>query len=132
MVGIFREVKEVTHHIEITRKIGDGGFDFFGRFVFQHPLNYIIHFRGEVKHYSRTTAVTPKHVSRLVARLGRQEYSLFVTTSYFTEQAQREVLTDSYPVHLIPGVELVKMLRFLHLAEETSIRNEWLESVLAN
>ena len=95
-------------------------------------MNYIIHFRGEVKRYSRTTAVTPKHVSRLVARLGRQEYSLFVTTSYFTEQAQREVLTDSYPVHLIPGVESVKMLRFLYLAEETSIRNEWLESVLAN
>ena len=132
VVGIFREVKEVTHHIENTRKIGDGGFDFFGRFVLQHPLNYIIHFRGEVKRYSRTTAVTPKDVSRLVAGLGRQEYGLFVTTSYFTEQAQREVLTDSYPVHLIPGVELVKMLRFLHLAAEASIRNEWLESVLAN
>ena len=95
-------------------------------------MNYIIHFLGEVKRYSRTTAVTPKDVSRLIARLGRQEYSLFVTTSYFTEQAQREVLTDSYPVHLIPGVELVKMLRFLHLAEEISIRNAWLESVLAN
>ena len=33
VVGIFREVKEVTHHIENTRKIGDVGFDFFGRFV---------------------------------------------------------------------------------------------------
>jgi len=131
VVAIFREIRDVTHHIEGTRKTGDGGFDFFGRFILQHPLDYAIHFRGEVKRYSRTTAVTPKDVSRLVARLSRQEYGLFVTTSYFTEQAQREVLCDSYPVHLIPGAELVKMLRFLHLAEGASIRRGWLESVLA-
>jgi hypothetical protein len=130
VVAIFREIRDVTHHIEGTRKTGDGGFDFFGRFVLQHPLDYVIHFRGEVKRYSRTTAVTPKDVSRLVARLGRQEYGLFVTTSYFTEQAQKEVLSDSYPVHLIPGAELVKMLRSLHIAEGRSIRGAWLQSVL--
>ncbi len=132
VVAVFREVREVTHHIEGTRRTGDGGFDFFGRFVLQRPLDYVIPFRGEVKRYSRGTAVTPKEVSRLVARLGRQEYGLFVTTSYFTEQAQREVLADSYPVHLIPGAELIKMLRFLHLAEGASMRRAWLESVLAS
>jgi hypothetical protein len=132
VVAIFREIREVTHHIEGTRATGDGGFDFFGHFVLQRPLGYAIHFRGEVKRYARTTAVTPKDVSRLVARLSRQEYGLFVTTSYFTEQAQKEVLIDSYPVHLIPGAELIKMLRFLHLAEGSAIRKEWLESVLTS
>jgi hypothetical protein len=117
VVAVFEEIREVTHHIEGTRPTGDGGFDFFGRFVLQRPLGYAIHFRGEVKRYARATAVTPKDVSRLVARLSRQEYGLFVTTSYFTEQAQKEVLADAYPVHLVPGAELVKMLRFLRLAE---------------
>ena len=131
VVAMFEEIREVTHHIEGTRATGDGGFDFFGRFVLQRPLGYAIHFRGEVKKYARATAVTPKDVSRLVARLGRQEYGLFVTTSYFTERAQREVIADSYPVHLIPAAELVKMLRFLRLAEGPVIRKEWLDSVLS-
>jgi len=130
VVAVFKEIREVTHHIEGTRATGDGGFDFFGHFVLQRPLDYAIHFRGEVKRYARTTAVAPKDVSRLVARLGRQEYGLFVTTSYFTEQAQKEVLADSYPIHLIPGAGLVKMLRFLNLAEGSEIRKAWLDSVL--
>lgn len=130
VVAAFEEVKEVTHHIERTVSTGDGGFDFFGRFVLQRPLGYVIHFRGEVKRYARSTAVTPKDVSRLVARLGRKEYGIFVTTSYFTEQAQREVLSDAYPVHLIAGVDLVKMLRYLRIADRTEIRSSWLESVL--
>jgi hypothetical protein len=132
VVAVFKEIKEVTHHIEGTRATGDGGFDFFGRFVLQRPLDYTIQFRGEVKRYARTTAVAPKDVSRLVARLGRQEYGLFVTTSYFTEQAQKEVLADSYPIHLIPGAELVKMLRFLNLAEGPEIRKVWLDSLLCH
>jgi hypothetical protein len=131
VVAVFRELNEVTHHIEGTRPTGDGGFDFFGRFVLQRPLGYAIHFRGEVKRYARNTAVSPKDVSRLVARLGRREYGVFVTTSYFTEQAQREVLTDSYPVHLVSGADLVSMLRYLRLAESGSIRSSWLRSVLA-
>jgi len=44
--------------------------------------------------------------------LGR-EYGIFVTTSYFTTQAQREVLSDGYPVHLISGVDLIYMLKSL-------------------
>jgi len=132
VVAVFRENREVTHHIEGTRPTRDGGFDFFGNFVLQHPLNYAIDFRGEVKKFARTTCVTPKDVSRLVARLRRGEYGLFVTTSYFTEQAQKEVLADSYPIHLIAGAELVKMLRYLNLAEGSEIREAWLDSVLTN
>lgn len=130
VVAAFEEIKDVTHHVEGTRPTGDGGFDFFGRFVLQRPLGYVIHFRGEVKRYARSTAVSPKDVSRLVARLGRKEYGIFVTTSYFTEQAQKEVLSDAYPIHLIAGIDLVKMLRYQQIADRTEIRRSWLESVL--
>ena len=130
IVAMFRQVKEVTHHIDGTRRTADGGFDFVGTFVLQRPLNYEIHFLGEVKRYSRTSAVSPKDVSRLVARLGRKDYGIFVTTSYFTDHAQREVIADAYPVHLVSGVDLVNMLRYLRIASDSGIRADWLESVL--
>jgi hypothetical protein len=59
-----------------------------------------------------------------------QEYGIFVTTSYFTTQAQREVLSDGYPVHLISGVDLIYMLKSLRKISQGEIRKEWLEAVL--
>ena len=53
-----------------------------------------------------------------------------MTTSYFTDQAQREVIADAYPVHLVSGVDLVNMLRYLRIASDSGIREDWLESVL--
>ncbi len=130
IVALFKELKDVTHHITGTRRTGDGGFDFFGAFVLPRPINYSIQFRGEVKRYSRNTAVSPKEVSRLVARLSRQEYGIFVTTSYFTDQTQKEVILDAYPVHLISGSDLVNMLKYLRIAINNEINKTWLESIL--
>ena len=131
VVAAFRDIKEVSHRITGTKRTGDGGFDFFGTFSMHPPLRYEVHFKGEVKRYSTGTAVNPKDISRLVARLDRREYGIFVTTSYFTEQAQREVLADAYPVHLIAGIDLVNMLRHLRIATGDGINDEWLRSVLA-
>jgi hypothetical protein len=130
VVAAFKAVKEVQHRVTGTRPTGDGGFDFFGTFSFEPPLSYEIHFRGEVKKYAVGNGVSPKEVSRLVARLSRREYGIFVTTSYFSEQAQREVLADGYPVHLMAGIDLVNMLRRLRIASRSEIRKEWLQSVL--
>jgi hypothetical protein len=132
IVSIFQQMSDITHHVSRTKATGDGGFDFYGTFKLPRPLGYVIRFRGEVKRYSRSTAVDPKSVSRLVARLSRQEYGLFVTTSYFTKQAQREVLSDAYPVHLIAGSDLLLILKHLRLVTGGFIRGDWLESVCAN
>ncbi len=129
IVSLFQQMTEITHHVSHTRATGDGGFDFYGTFKLPRPLGYEIHFRGEVKRYSRSTAVDPKAVSRLVARLSRQEYGIFVTTSYFTIQAQKEVLSDGYPVHLISGADLVFILKHLRLISKGKIRADWLEAV---
>lgn len=129
IVSIFKQMPEITHHISGTKSTGDGGVDFFGTFRLPQPVNYEIGFRGEVKRYAASTSVDPKSVSRLVARLNRKEYGIFVTTSYFTEQAQREVLQDHYPVHLIPGIDLVNMLKHLRLVNGGEINTEWLKSV---
>ena len=68
-------------------------------------------------------------MSRLVARLNRREYGIFVTTSYFTQQAQREVLADGYPVHLISGSDLVLILKHLRLVSGGLINRDWLDAI---
>ena len=129
VVSLFRELDDVRHTINRTQPSKDGGFDFFGKFVLPPPVGYEIDFLGEVKKFQATTAVQPKHVSRLVARLGRGQYGLFVTTSYYTKQTQEEVLADGYPARLIAGADVVNMMRQLRIARGPSISPTWLEAV---
>ena len=129
VVELFRNLPHVNHKIVRTRPTADGGFDFFGQFTIPHPIKYEIEFLGEAKKFARNNAVQPKHVSRLVARLNRGQFGLFVTTSYYTRQTQKEVLEDGYPVKLFSGNDLVNILQELRLVENGKIKKEWLETV---
>lgn len=129
VVAIFREFDEVRHNIVRTRPTGDGGFDFVGSFTLPPPIQYEIPFLGEAKRYAPTTAVGAKDVSRLVARLTRGQYGIFVTTSYFSKQAQEEVLEDRYPTSLVAGADLVRIMRELRIARGPEISPAWLRSV---
>ncbi len=112
-----------------TRPTADGGFDFFGRFSIPYPVKYEIEFLGEANKFTRKNGVQPKHVSRLVARLNRGQFGLFVTTSYYTKQAQNEVLQDGYPVRLFSGIDLINFLKELRLVENGLIKKGWLNSI---
>ena len=129
VVSLFRKLETVQHDVTRTRPTADGGFDFVGSFTLPAPVRYEVPFRGEVKRYARGTAVGPKDVSRLVARLGRGEYGLFLTTSYFTRQAQEEVLEDRYPARLFSGADLVGMIRELRVNRGLDLSPTWLRSV---
>ena len=129
VVSLFRELEDVRHTINRTQPSKDGGFDFFGKFVLPPPVGYEIDFLGEAKKFQATTAVQPRHVSRLVARLGRGQYGLFVTTSYFTKQTQEEVLADGYPTRLISGADVVSMMRELRITRGSEISPTWLGAV---
>ena len=85
-----------------------------------------------MKKFSPSTRVDPKSVSRLVARLSRKQYGIFVTTSYFTDQAQQEVLQDAYPVHLVSGIDLANMILRLKITDPSGrkISEDWLLAVL--
>jgi hypothetical protein len=128
IVALFREMKSVEHSITQTRYVNDSGFDFFGTFTMPLPVGYEIPFRGEVKRWKQGVGVG--EVSRLVARLRRGEYGIFVTTSYYTSQAQEEVLEDAYPIKLFSGIDLVRFLRELKLITGEQLREEWLGSVV--
>jgi Restriction endonuclease AspBHI N-terminal/Restriction endonuclease len=47
--------------------------------------------------------VSAEELARVVARLRRGWIGAYVTTSFFTEVAQREMVADEYPIVLIPG-----------------------------
>lgn len=129
-VSIFEQLENVTHSITRTRPTADGGFDFYGRFKLPDPLSYEIKFLGEAKKFRRGTPVGPNHVSRLVARLNRGQYGIFVTTSYYTPQAQREVLEDGYPVKLLAGGDLIRIMKELRLVQNGRLSRAWMTSVL--
>ena len=128
VVSLFQEL-EIVHAVEQTRLTADGGFDFFGSFTLPPPLEYEIDFRGEVKRFSRSSAVRPKDVSRLVARLSRGQYGLFVTTSYFTRQAQEEVFVDRYPTKLFSGADVLKMMKDLGVVRQGDLSERWLQAL---
>ena len=130
VVSLFTEI-DIVHRISQTRLTADGGFDFLGDFTLPPPLKYEIEFRGEVKRYARRSSVGPKDVSRLVARLGRGQYGIFVTTSFFTRQAQQEVLEDRYPTRLFSGADVVRIMRELRVARGSHISPSWLAAVSA-
>jgi len=127
VVTLFEEM-DVVHDVQQTRLSRDGGFDFSGTFTLPPPLDYEIGFGGEVKRYT-ANYVGPKDVSRLVARLGRGEYGLFVTTSYFSRQAQEEVLADAYPTRLFSAQDVVRMMRQVGAATGSKISDAWVETV---
>lgn len=129
VVELFRNLAHVNHKIVRTRPTADGGFDFYGQFSIPYPVKYEIEFLGEAKKFARDTAVQPKHVSRLVARLNRGQFGIFVTTSYYTRQTQREVLEDGYPVRLFSGNDLVNILQELRLVENGTIKEDWLQVI---
>lgn len=119
----------VQHRIKETRYVKDGGFDFYGRLIFPEPLQYEIEFKGEAKKFGKKSGVKPKDVSRLVARLQRGEYGIFITTSYYTKSAQEEVFKDGYPVRLFSGGDIVNLLKSIGKISNGSLNKEWFERI---
>lgn len=120
----------LDHTITRTRLTGDHGVDFFGMFRLPPPIGYQIDFVGEAKRYS--SAIKPDQVSRLVARLGRGQYGLYFTTSWYSEQTQKEIQADRYPVRLFSGQDIVNVLRAGQCVSGGKIRDDWLQTALSD
>lgn len=118
---------DISHDIRGTRKVADGGFDFYGSFRLPPPLSYSIDMKGEVKRYKPDGGgVGVKEVARLVARLQRGEHGVFATNAYFTQQAQREIFEDHYPVELIHGGRLLGLLTRVGAIKGGGIDADWI------
>ncbi len=130
LVEIFKGLPHIHHNITRTRPVKDEGFDFYGDFSLPFPLGYKIPFLGEAKKYNRNNGIGPDKVSRLVARLDRGQFGIFVTTSYYTKQTQTEVLEDGYPIKLYSGIDLINFLRELRLIEGNKISSGFIDTII--
>ena len=98
----------------ITQKGSDGGVDFVGRIDIGEGFGKTkLVVLGQAKCESLDTPTGGNHIARTVARLRRGWLGVYVTTSYFSDSVQKEIINDKYPILLINGKkiaeELIKM-----------------------
>ena len=102
--GVLRESGRYTPGW-ITKRAGDGGIDFVSRLDVgsgSGALKLVV--LGQAKCIAGAAPVTSGlDLARTVARLDRGWVGAFVTTGYFSEQAQREVVTDRFPLLMLNG-----------------------------
>jgi len=100
----------------ITPPSSDGGADFYGRIVIGSGFGKAkLILLGQAKCEGLNSATGGNHIARTVARLKRGWVGTYVTTSFFSESVQREIIEDEYPIMLINGTRVAEtVLKILH------------------
>ena len=105
----------------VTSPTNDKGADFIGLLKIGGSqfgaANLIV--LGQAKCEKLDSPTGGNHIARTVSRLKRGWVGVYVTTSYFSENVQHEVIEDGYPIVLINGKRIVQIL--LELANEKGI-----------
>lgn len=93
----------------ITKKSGDGGIDFVLKMNIGSGFEGLdIVLLGQAK--CEKNATSGKDIARTVARLKRGWVGAYVTTSYFSDPVQLEILEDKYPLIKINGLKLAELI----------------------
>jgi len=94
----------------------DGGADFVGRLNVGSGFGAAkLVVLGQAKCERPDVPTSGNHIARTVARLKRGWIGVYVTTSYFSDAVQREIIEDDYPLVLINGKRLAEeVLRLAH------------------
>jgi len=106
----------------VTKRSGDGGYDFVGRLDFERqfgPRGLVV--IGEAKLRPPQQGLPAGALARLAARIQRGWVGVFVTTATYQAAAQREVSEDAYPLVLLNGSDLAQQVR--QFAAEAGIRD---------
>ena len=105
----------------VTSPSNDKGADFIGLLKIGGSqfgaANLIVLGQAKCEKLDRPTG--GNHIARTVSRLKRGWVGVYVTTSYFSENVQYEVIEDGYPIVLINGKRIA--LTLLELANEKGI-----------
>jgi hypothetical protein len=78
---------------------------------------------GQAKCHTIKSVLGGHDIARLVARLQRGWLGVFVTTGSYSQAAQKELLTDKYPVVLINGKRLTKSVADILISEHIDVEN---------
>jgi hypothetical protein len=93
----------------VTRASGDKGVDFVSRLdIGSGFATTKIVILGQAKCEKPTNPTSGKDLARTVARLKRGWIGAYVTTSYFSDSNQVEMIDDEYPLITIGGLQVAK------------------------
>ncbi|MGC7872096.1 restriction endonuclease [Desulfosporosinus sp. SYSU MS00001] len=109
----------------ITSPTGDGGADFIGRLEigsgFSKLRTVVL---GQAKCEKLSSPTNGRDVARTVARLKRGWIGVYVTTSYFSESVQQEIIEDQYPLMLVNGLNIaVELSEVMFQRGITDVKN---------
>jgi len=114
----------------ITPQSGDHGADFIGRLDIGSGFSKTkIVVLGQAKCEIIDKPTGGNHIARTVARLKRGWIGVYVTTSYFSEPVQQEVIEDQYPIILINGSKLAEEVREMMLEKGISRLVDFLDYI---
>lgn len=96
----------------ITPRSGDGGYDFVGRIDFD-PAGGFPSSRQVVLGQAKCerSPTSGKDLARLAARLRRGWHGAYVTTANFTPRVQQEIISDKYPLLMVPGLRVASIVK---------------------
>src|SRR5258708_909961 len=109
--GLVRIMDDRFTNLAVTRAIRDGGRDVIGNYRVGHDSHQVLlRVYVEAKRWNPESAVGVKPMMRLLSRLKHRDLGVFVTTSYFETQVQKELIEDQHPVLLVSGGDIVQLL----------------------
>ena len=125
-----RDLLELMGYIEprVTPAVRDNGRDVVAKYragYGDHSL--LLDVSCEAKRWGKGNAVGVAELARLIARLRHKDFGVFVTTSTFNDQAQKELIADGHHVILIAGGDIAKILIGHQMVDHALDR--WLEEI---
>ncbi|ARI75656.1 restriction endonuclease [Halobacillus mangrovi] len=129
-----KEILKLTdphlYDLKVTRRVKDKGIDIIGKYKIGHKkYSYSLRAIGEAKRWKKS--VNSREFLRLISRMTKDTIGFFVTTSYFGEAPQEEIIEDDRPIILICGKDIANILIDKNLAGkgyEIEFK-EWLEKI---
>jgi hypothetical protein len=116
----------------VTQGVGDGGADFIGRLDIGSGFGAAkLIVLGQAKCEKPNNPTGGNHIARTVARLKRGWLGVYVTTSFFSNRVQIEILEDKFPLLLIHGKTLAEEVSEIMHEEGFKNVKDYLSSINA-
>jgi hypothetical protein len=113
---------------DVTRPWKDGGRDLLGRYrIGFHETGISVEFSLEAKCKLIQNGSGVKETARLISRLRHRQFGIFVTTSFVSEQAYKEIVEDGHPVVILCGRDIANILIQAGLNNGPLVK-DWLET----
>lgn len=96
---------------DLTQYWHDGGRDAIGKYrIGTENTSITVDFALEAKCKGKDSGSGVKETSRLISRLLYRQFGFFVTTSYISEQAYKEIIQDLHPIIIMTGRDIANIL----------------------